>query len=459
MFAKIAESKWMKFVLFLTTFAFVGTAFVAIVVYKFAGNISGAALVNGREISLQEFYYQVNTIQNRLESQGIDTAPLKREIYDQALEAVIDRELLYQQAEKEGIAATNEEVKKAILDIEAFQENGKFSKDKYIALLSSMNLSPQLFEEIVRKDLSAQHIFSLIDVSFYLSDDEVDSYVSKQLSKISGIFLKINPPEYKPSEKDLKAYYESHKDQFKGKIGKEIIIYRIDIEKTGIDKADNLARDLFLKLKNNESDIKNSEIQIIFKDVVYDFNVIGNIPKEVKEKLKELNKNKNIVFVKTDDAYYLSKFIREVSEPLPFAKVKDQISEKLKEEYKKGSVERLYKEISSSEIDLKKLSQKYKVKGESVKSLPIRDILVKYNLTPDKMSVFLKDKKGVLQLTDGVLVYKIDKVSPPDADEKEALIKIVKPILENEKYNTLVQMYIDKLRKNSDIKRNERIFR
>jgi len=323
MFAKIAESKWMKFVLFITTFAFVGTAFVAIVIYKFAGNITGAAVVNGREISLQEFYYQVNVIQNRLENQGVDTAPLKKEIYDQALEAVIDRELLYQEAEKEGIAATKEEVKRAILDVEAFKEDGRFSKDRYIALLSGMNISPQLFEEIVRKDLSAQHLFTFLDASFYLSDEEINSYVYKQLSKLSGDFLYIKPQPLKISEEEAKRYYEKHKSEYTGKEGKEVIIYRIDIDKNNQEKSEKLAKDLFLRLKKGETEIKNEDIKIIFKDVIYDdTDSISNIPEELKKKLKEISPDKNIIFVKTDDAYYLSRFIRAVKEPLPYEKMR-----------------------------------------------------------------------------------------------------------------------------------------
>ncbi|ACO04850.1 MAG TPA: hypothetical protein DEP48_06110 [Persephonella sp.] len=461
MFAKIAESKWMKFVLFITTFAFVGTAFVAIVIYKFAGNITGAAVVNGREISLQEFYYQVNVIQNRLENQGVDTAPLKKEIYDQALEAVIDRELLYQEAEKEGIAATKEEVKRAILDVEAFKEDGRFSKDRYIALLSGMNISPQLFEEIVRKDLSAQHLFTFLDASFYLSDEEINSYVYKQLSKLSGDFLYIKPQPLKISEEEAKRYYEKHKSEYTGKEGKEVIIYRIDIDKNNQEKSEKLAKDLFLRLKKGETEIKNEDIKIIFKDVIYDdTDSISNIPEELKKKLKEISPDKNIIFVKTDDAYYLSRFIRAVKEPLPYEKVKDEIYSKLKEDYEKRAVKELYEKISKeSDKGIQSLMKKYDGKLEKIKDETVRDLIVRYGLTPEYMKLFIKDREGIIPLKDGILVYKIDKVTPPTDEESGELKKLVEPLLKNEKYNTLVQMYIDKLRKDAEIIRNERIFR
>ncbi|WP_457621951.1 peptidylprolyl isomerase [Persephonella sp.] len=460
MFAKIAESKWMKFVLFITTFAFVGTAFVAIVIYKFAGNITGAAVVNGREISLQEFYYQVNVIQSRLENEGVDTAPLKKEIYDQALEAVIDRELLFQEAEKEGVIATDEEVKKAILDIDVFKDGDKFSKDRYIALLTGMNISPQLFEEIVRKDLSAQHLFTFLNASFYITEEEIDSYINKQLSKVSGDFLYIKPEPLKISEEEAKKYYEKHKNEYTGKEGKEVIIYRIDIDKSNQEKSEKLAKDLFLKLKKGETDIKNKEIKIVFRDVVYDSINISNIPQELKEKLKEISQDKKIIFVKTDDAYYLSKFIKSVKEPLPYEKVKEKIYAKLEEEYEKKSVKNLYEKISQEkEKDIQNLKKKYKGELENIEDETVRDIIVRYGLTPEYMKLFIKEKQGIIPLKDGILVYSINKVTPPTAEESEELRKLVEPLLRNEKYNTLVQMYLDRLRKEADIVRNERIFR
>ncbi|WP_457641847.1 SurA N-terminal domain-containing protein [Persephonella sp.] len=460
MFTKISESKWMKFVLFITTFAFVGTAFVAIVIYKFTGNISGAAVVNGREIPLKEFYYQVNVLQNRLESQGIDTAPLKKEIYDQALEAVIDRELLFQEAEKEGLAATKEEVKKAILDAEIFKEDGKFSKERYIAILSSMDLSPQLFEEILKKDLSAKHLFTILDVSFYLSPEEINSYVNKQLSKITGKFLYIKPKDIKIPEKEIKEYYETHKKEYVGKKGKEIVVYKIDIQNTDQDKAEKLAKDLFLKLKKDIKVSGNKDINLIFEGSIYDENKLDTLPVEVRNKLKELSPDKKIIFVKTDDAYYLSKFIREVAEPLPYEKVKEEIIITLKRKYEKDQVENLYEEVKK-DIDksLKDISKKFGGKIEKIKDTTIRDIVVQYGLPTDYMNQLVKEKRGAMKLPDGVLVYIIEEISLPSKQEAEELKKLIKPILRNEKYNVLVQMYIDKLREKADIKRNSRIFR
>jgi len=118
MFINIGKSKWMKIILFIT-------------------------------------------ISRQMENQGIDTAPLKKQIYAEAIRNVIDQEILFQEAQKEGLEATKEEVKRYLLDIEAFKENGKFSKDRYLAFLSQVNLTPSFFEEILRKELSIRHLLTV----------------------------------------------------------------------------------------------------------------------------------------------------------------------------------------------------------------------------------------------------------------------------------------------------------
>jgi len=103
--------------------------------------------------------------------------------------------------------------------------------------------------------------------------------------------------------------------------------------------------------------------------------------------------------------------------------------------------------------------KKYDGKLEKIKDETVRDLIVRYGLTPEYMKLFIKDREGIIPLKDGILVYKIDKVTPPTDEESGELKKLVEPLLKNEKYNTLVQMYIDKLRKDAEIIRNERIFR
>ncbi len=462
MFTKIGESKWMKFVLFITTFAFVGTALVALIVYKMSGKIAGAAEVNGMEISMQRYMYEVNLIQKNLESQGIDTAPLRKMIHRQALDNIINEELVYQEAEKEGLTATKEEVKEAILNIPAFQENGVFSKEKYLAIINSMGISPQFFEEILRRQLSQEHIFSLIEGATYLTKEEISPILQRELSIITGKLLLITP-KVSVSEKELKDYYEKNKKQFAGEKGKKIVLYRIDIKKLGKVKAGELAKKVFLSMKNNKQVEEEEGLNKIFEGVLYSVNNLKDIPDEVKKDIQTLSKEKNISFVKTEDAYYLAQFFGETVKPLPFEKVKEKVSKMLKKEkYSKALVSlrsQIKKDLEKG-LSFKQIKEKYKGKVEKIEKMKYRELISKYRIPEGVISLIFKTEKGLVKepflLQDKVGLIFIEKIEK-DTDNQKNLENLIKDALFKEKTGDLISMYILKLRQKADIKINPRL--
>ena len=463
MFTKIGESKWMKFVLFITTFAFVGTALVALIVYKMSGKMTGAVEVNGKEISMQRYMYEVNLIQSNLERQGVDIAPLRKAIRAQALNNIINEELVYQEAEKEGIVATKEEVKQAILNIPVFQENGVFSKDRYLAIVNSMGISPQFFEEILRRQLTRDHVFALIDGATYLTKEELNVFLNKELSQITGKVLVIEP-KLKITDKALKEFYKKNISLFTGNKGKDIVVYEISIKDLGKEKAASLAKEVFLSMKNGQPVNEKEGIKKVFEGVLYEKTKLKNIPEKVLKDLKTLSKNKNISFVKTDEAYYLAKFKKEVSKPMPFEKVKKQVELYFKQQKTKEEIEKLYNEIGkdiASGKSLKELKKKYGGKIEKIEKLTLRDISQKYFVPLDEISNLLKTPKGKLSKpvkTDGsVLVIEVDKVEIAKDKKTKELEDMLKKALYNEKLNDLITSYIMKLRKNAEIRINPRL--
>ena len=463
MFTKIGESKWMKFVLFITTFAFVGTALVALIVYKMSGKMTGAVEVNGREISMQRYMYEVNLIQSNLERQGVDIAPLRKAIRNQALNNIINEELIYQEAEKEGIVATKEEVKVAILNIPAFQENGVFSKERYLAIVNSMGISPQFFEEILRKQLTRDHVFALIDGSTYLTKEELNVFLNKELSKISGKIL-IVEPKIKVTEEDLKKFYEKNINLFAGKKGKEIVLYEINIKDLGKEKAASLAKEIFLKMKNNQPvEVKNG-VKKVFDGVLYKETQLKDVPEKVIKDLETLSKDKSISFVKTDEAYYLAKFKKEVSKPMPFNEVKKQVELYYKQKKTKEELENLYKTLEkdiASGKTLEQLKKKYGGKIENIEKLSLRDISQKYFVPLGEISDLLKTKQGKLSKpikTEGsILVIKVDNIEIAKDEKTKELENMLKKALYNEKLNDLITSYVLKLRKNAEIRINPRL--
>ncbi|NPA52448.1 MAG: hypothetical protein GXO22_06105 [Aquificae bacterium] len=462
MFDKIAKSKTLKFVLFITAFAFVGTGLVALIVYQIAGGaITGAAIVNDREISFQELQREYNNLAKNLESQGIDTTPMRKMLYSQALENLIAKELLYQEAEKEGIVATQEEIKMAILSYEAFYENGKFSKEKYLSILKSAGLNPAMFEQMIKKDLTTKHIITLLKSSFYITDEEIDSFSIKQLTKISGKVY-IFPVSTEITEEEIKKYYEENKDKFTGKKGKKIVIYKIDIDKLGKEKAQNLARELYQNIKQNKQIPQKEGIQKLFDNVIF-LDKEENLDKKFIKEVKKLSKEKNISLLKEKDAFYLIKYEGEHSKPLPLEKVKDKIIAQLSTEKREKASKELLNKIKE---ELKKekfenIVQKYKPKTEDFQKQTLQILSAKYGLSNEAIkSIFKLPPKSVSEpflSRAGVIIIEITEKELPSKEEIEKARKSLIKFVENEKFNTYIQMYIDRLKKESDIRINPRV--
>ncbi len=463
MFGKIAESKWKNIVMFVTVFAFVGTAFVGIIVYKLTGQISGAAVVNGKEITTTELNYNARLLMRDYEDKGIDTAPLRKTIYRQALENLINQELLYQEAEKEGIIATDEEVKRAILDTPAFQENGKFSKEKYYAILRNMSISPEFFEGLLRKDISIKHLLTILRADFYISDFEVDTFLKKQLTIIKGKALLISLKELEIKEEEIKKYYEEHKKEYSGKKGKKIKVYKIDIEKLGQEKAEKLAKETFAELKTKK-ELNKEGVEKVLDISYYKEEQLKNIPEKVRKDINQLSKEKPVVFAKTDKAYFLGVFEGEISEALPLEDVREKIVKALKAEEKKKMLEKLLKEVEEvekKEKDLNKLAKMFNGKIEEINDNTLQEIAVRYGINSEDVKKIFKLKNGEisvpLKIRNGVLIIKVEQKKEPDPKKYAEMKESVQPMIEGEKFNTIIQMYIDKLKKESDIKINPRV--
>ena len=456
MFTKIGKSKFMKFVLYITTFAFVGTGLVALILYKLSGGISGIAEVNGVSITPAEVMFRVNQIKINLSNQGInvENKEIHKQIVMQALNQAIDDELLYQEAEKEGIGATKEEVKKWILNTEIFKKDGKFSKDLYLTFLSQFNISPQLFENLLKKNLSAQHLFVIYQVGSYITDEELKYLLLKRQLTFSGKFIVINPPKFQVNEDELKKYYKEHQEKFAAKEGKKIVIYKIDLSKVGQDKAQKLAKTVFSNLKSGKT-VNEPEVEKVFDGVLLDNKNITNLPKDVIDGIKELDDNKNTTFVKTKDAYYIGRYLGKGYVASPYEKVKELIKSEVQHEKAKGWIDKEYSKLEKmvKEKKLEDVAKTLNLQIENLQNLDFSQLAVKYGLNKKDMDYLIKNRKGILKLGNKILIFKIEKLVLNK--EKRQYIKVLKPPMLAIKQQALREMYLEKLRKNADIKINK----
>ncbi|WP_299229829.1 SurA N-terminal domain-containing protein [Sulfurihydrogenibium sp.] len=456
MFDKISQSKWKNIVLFITVFAFVATSLVAIIVYKLSGEINGVAEVNGKEIPFYEFNYAYEMTARNMQMQNLDISNLKDQIKKEVVNDLIEKELLYQEAEKEGITATSEQVKNEILKISAFQVNGKFDKQTYLQIINSFGLTPDAFENILRKELSVNNLKAILLSTIYVSDEEIETFTKKQLTKVSGeaTIIKPNTPEI--TEDMIKKFYEEHKKDYSAQTGKNITVYKIDIQKLGDDRAQQLAKQLFTQAKSGNLQSVPAEVEKVFEGDVFSNQEIQNLPKEIQEDVNSLNKDKKVSFTKTQNGYYISLFNGESLKSIPYEQVRNEIKQKLERMLSQKALQNMQKTT-----DITQLLKQNKTEKQTISDNTIQELVVKFGIKREDLNKLANLKVGEtskpISTENGILIFKLTEIKEPDKSQVDEMKKTILPFVKSQKFNDVYQMYVDSLKKKAKIKINKRV--
>jgi peptidyl-prolyl cis-trans isomerase D len=179
-----------------------------------------AATVNGEEISQQEYqqnyYMQRNRMREMLGAQ-YDPSVFDARIKQQALQDLIDQELLAQNADAAGFRVADESIKQTILGIDAFKENGQFSNQLYASTLQAQGETPASFERRLHRAILTQQLHSGVSTSALVTQTELDRLLKleNQTRDIDHLLLKADSykDEADATEEALQQYYEKHKDE------------------------------------------------------------------------------------------------------------------------------------------------------------------------------------------------------------------------------------------------------
>ncbi|MGB3210306.1 MAG: SurA N-terminal domain-containing protein [Desulforhopalus sp.] len=189
-----------------------------------SGDRQAALVVNGEEITFQEFQQAYDRAYQRLSDQfggnvpkGLaETFGVKQQVINQLIQTT----LLRQGAEKMGLLVSGQEIREIIEDMVQFQENGAFNLDRYKAVLASNRMAPTKFEASMRFDrLSEVAAREIGNFAVVATDFEIQELYSEQNEKVAVTFLKISPDQFidkvTTDDEALKAWFETVKENYK----------------------------------------------------------------------------------------------------------------------------------------------------------------------------------------------------------------------------------------------------
>jgi peptidyl-prolyl cis-trans isomerase D len=204
---------------------------IIIIVFVFFYGFSGTrnkkesvlASVGNKKITIadyqEEYKNQLQFYRSIYQGQITDEMIRQMGLKQKALENLIDREVLLQEAERLNIHASVEEIRRAIMESPVFQENGVFSQKNYERALRYYGLSLADYEQSQGKGLIIKKLQDLVKGAARVSEKELWERFLFENEKVTVEYLVASPDQIKEkpqaSEQEIDAYYKKHAEEFR----------------------------------------------------------------------------------------------------------------------------------------------------------------------------------------------------------------------------------------------------
>ena len=260
-----ADSWLIKAILWLIIFAFVGTIF-----YSWgmggASNSGGGviATVQGDKIFQGEYDRTFNNLvdfyRQQFKNQFSDEMIKKLDLKNQALEALIQKKLLLQEAEKQNLRVSDTELISHIQGLQVFQSEKKFSEKSYRNYLQFQRVTPGEFEDNQRENLILTKLEKLFGTSSKVSQSEIQEAFRNEEEKSKLDYVRFNDDHFEAdkvfSDQELNNFFQANKKQFE-------IPSQIQVEYIKIQPKAYLA----------EIELRDEDIEDYYQIKIADFRV------------------------------------------------------------------------------------------------------------------------------------------------------------------------------------------
>jgi peptidyl-prolyl cis-trans isomerase D len=237
------HKNWLKWSL-----ALVVVTFVALYIPEFTRNpANGAspygvvATVDGRDITVARFrraYQQQMAMYRNAYGGNMDENMLRQLGIDQRIvQQLIEEEAALAEAGRQGISASDAEVRARIIALPVFQENGQFIGDaRYRQVLQMQNppLKPGDFEEEVRRSITVEKLQGALTDWITVADKDVDAEFNRRNEKVKVALVSFPSDKFKDgvtvTDAEIAAHFEGSKEQYRVPEKRKIKYALIDTE-------------------------------------------------------------------------------------------------------------------------------------------------------------------------------------------------------------------------------------
>jgi peptidyl-prolyl cis-trans isomerase D len=181
------------------------------------GSAPYAARVNGKTIPASEWDRQYRQLYSLFRQQAGDafTRELAEQLQlpSQAMDQIVDRELVVQEAKRRGLTIGKDELTRAVHSMPTFQDNGQFSFALYEESARAMYGSAGKFEAALKDDLLYQKMMGAVRSTVKVSQTEVRDAWEGESDRVSLKFVRVplaaaEAAAKPPGDAEVKAFAE-----------------------------------------------------------------------------------------------------------------------------------------------------------------------------------------------------------------------------------------------------------
>lgn len=184
-----------------------------------------AASIDGRDISVAEWEQaQKNEVERmRASMPGMDVSMFDTPAMKfMSLERIVRARVLESSASKLNIKISDQNLAKAIGEIESFaalkKADGSFDIEKYKSFLSAQGMTPEIFESRVRSDLAARQVIGGVNASSFAPPSQaaisLDAFLQQREIQVAIFSASDYLDVSKPTEEDIKSYFLAHAQDY-----------------------------------------------------------------------------------------------------------------------------------------------------------------------------------------------------------------------------------------------------
>ncbi len=210
------------------------------------------AKVDGGDITADEVRQTARQmLQQQMPQGGANIGMLLPFFAQRAAEQLITRQSLLSEASRMGLRVTPQEVMDELQHGRygaTFFPNGSFiGQQEYETMLQQANLTPPKFEKEVGEDILLNKLQALIAGGATITDAEIHEQFIKQNSKVKFDYAVLKQDDIKkglhPTEEELKAFYESHKNTYANSIPEKRKVKYALLDTAKVEATVQLAQD------------------------------------------------------------------------------------------------------------------------------------------------------------------------------------------------------------------------